>query len=83
MTVRTRMLNSLRNGNTFSVAQARSRFGAHNIAARIHELRNEGHVIYSNVKTRADGRRVTEYRLGTPRLAAIRAAEQMGVRLYA
>jgi len=41
--------------NTLSTAQARARFGIQNVSARIDELRQEGHVIYTNTKTRADG----------------------------
>ena len=64
-----KMLNTLTKSegyNTFSVAQARSRFGVGNIAARIAELRNEGYAIYTNIKSRADGSKVAVYRLGTP-----------------
>ena len=42
--------------NTLSVAQARARFGVQNVSARIEELRQEGHCIYTNTKRRADGR---------------------------
>ena len=52
--------------NTLTVAQAQSRFGVSNVAARIDELRREGHAIYTNTKTLEDGRKVTFYRLGTP-----------------
>ena len=34
--------------NTLTVAQARARFGITNVSARIDELRQEGHVIYTN-----------------------------------
>lgn len=52
--------------NTLTVAQAQSRFGISNVAARIDELRREGHAIYTNTKTLKDGRKITFYRLGTP-----------------
>jgi hypothetical protein len=52
--------------NTFSTAQARARFGIKNVSARISELRQEGYAIYTNMKTRADGTKVSVYRLGTP-----------------
>ncbi|MEN9921569.1 MAG: Helix-turn-helix domain [Candidatus Parcubacteria bacterium] len=64
-----RMLETLTksNGyNTFSVAQARARFGITNVAARIAELRQEGYSIYTNLKTRGDGSKVAVYRLGSP-----------------
>lgn len=52
--------------NTFTTAQARARFGITNVAARINELRQDGHPIYTNVKTLEDGRKISFYRLGTP-----------------
>jgi hypothetical protein len=52
--------------NTFTTAQARVRFGVSNVAARIGELRKEGHAIYTNTKTLEDGRKISFYRLGTP-----------------
>jgi hypothetical protein len=69
MTAKQRLLSFLskKDGyNTFSVAQARARFGIKNVAARIAELRNEGYAIYTNMKARADGSKVAIYRLGTP-----------------
>ena len=51
--------------DTFSVAQARRRFGVKNISARIAELRQEGWPIYTNIKSRGDGTKVAVYRLGT------------------
>lgn len=59
--------------NTFSVAQGRRRFGVTNIAARIHELRQDGHPIYTNVRSREDGSKVKVYRYGTPSKAMRRA----------
>jgi len=59
-------------------AQARARFGIQNVSARIDELRQEGHVIYTNTKTRADGSKVSVYRLGTPTKAMVRAAIKAG-----
>ena len=64
--------------NTLSTAQARARFGIQNVSARIDELRQEGHVIYTNTKTRADGSKVSVYRLGTPTKAMVRAAIKAG-----
>jgi predicted transcriptional regulator len=64
--------------NTLSVAQARARFGIQNVAARIDELRQEGHCIYTNTKRRGDGTKVSVYRLGTPTKAMVRAAIKGG-----
>lgn len=69
MSAKQRMLTALTKAdgyNTFSVAQARSRFGISNVAARIAELRQEGYAIYTNLKIRGDGSKVAVYRLGTP-----------------
>jgi len=64
--------------NTLSVAQARARFGIQNVAARIDELRQEGHCIYTNTKRRADGSKVSVYRIGAPTKAMVRAAIKGG-----
>jgi len=64
--------------NTLTVAQARARFGIQNVSARIEELRKEGHVIYTNTKTRGDGSKVASYRLGTPTKAMVRTAMAAG-----
>lgn len=64
--------------NTLSTAQARARFGIQNVSARIDELRQEGHCIYTNTKTRSDGSKVSVYRLGTPTKAMVRAALKAG-----
>lgn len=64
--------------NTLSTAQARARFGIQNVAARIEELRKEGHVIYTNTKSRADGSKVSVYRVGTPTKSMVRAALKAG-----
>jgi len=67
--------------NTLTTAQARARFGISNVAARIDELRQEGNVIYTNTKTRADGSKVQSYRLGKPTKALVRAAFSAGYSL--
>lgn len=55
MNVKTRLLRSLAKNNKFSVAQARILFRARNIPARIHELREDGWPIGSDVVYRKDG----------------------------
>jgi predicted transcriptional regulator len=67
--------------NTLTVAQAQARFGIQNVSARIEELRNEGHVIYTNMKTRGDGSKVASYRLGKPTKALVLAAYAAGYSL--
>ena len=76
-----RMLNTLRKTegyNTFTVAQARSRFGVQNVAQRIEELRQEGNVIYTNTRKLQDGRKISFYRLGTPRKSLVQTAIKHG-----
>jgi len=77
LTTKQKMVNYLSKTegyNTFSVAQGRNLFGIKNIAARINELRQEGHVIYTNTKRRGDGSKVAVYRMGKPTKALVRAA---------
>ena len=81
ISAKTKILNYLNKSegyNTLSVAQARARFGISNVAARIDELRQEGNVIYTNTKRRADGSKVQVYRTGKPTKAMIRAAYAAG-----
>ena len=68
--------------NTFSTKQAQRRFGITNVAARIDELRQEGHVIYTNTKS-VDGKKVSFYRLGSPTKAMVRTALAAGYSLTA
>lgn len=83
LTAKQKMLQTLTKTtgyNTFSVAQARARFGITNVAARIAELRSEGYAIYTNMKSRADGTKVAVYRLGTPSKSFKAQCRAMGVR---
>jgi hypothetical protein len=66
--------------NTFSTAQARSRFGIKNVAARIAELRKEGYAIYTNLRNRGNGTKVAVYRLGKPSRSFKARCRSMGVR---
>lgn len=82
MTVKERMLRFLQKTegrNTFSVAQAKAMWGIENVAARINELRNQGYIIYTNVRSRGDGSKVAVYRLGTPTKSFVADARSMGV----
>lgn len=73
--------------NTLTVAQARARFGVQNIAARINELREDGHAIYLNTRTKEDGSKVSFYRLGTPTkrqvAAGLKALREHGMSTFA
>jgi predicted transcriptional regulator len=64
--------------NTLTTAQARARFGIQNVSARIDELRQEGHCIYTNTVKRGDGTKVKAYRMGKPTKAMVRAALKAG-----
>jgi predicted transcriptional regulator len=84
LSAKQRMLNALSKTegyNTFTVEQARRRFGISNVSARIDELRQEGHVIYTNTKRNADGVKVASYRLGKPTKAMVRTALKAGYSL--
>ena len=72
---KTRILDFLEEGNRLTTAQAERMFHIDNVSARIHELRCEGFVIYSNKKTAKNGKKVTEYRLGTPSTSYLRSLE--------
>lgn len=64
--------------NTLTTAQARARFGIQNVSARIDELRQEGHCIYTNTVRRSDGSKVRAYRIGKPTKSLVRAALSAG-----
>jgi hypothetical protein len=64
--------------NTFTTAQAQRRFGISNVSARIDELRQEGHCIYTNTRVGADGRKVHFYRIGKPTKSMVKAALRAG-----
>lgn len=64
---KTRMLNVLlsdQGTNTFTVKQARRRFGVSNVSARINDLRKEGYSITTNTKTLRNGRKISYYSFG-------------------
>jgi len=74
MTQNERLVGYLSSGRSISAAQARSMFGIQRLSARIHDLRNEGFCVYTNVNN--DGR--TTYRLGTPSRQIVSAAYAVG-----
>ena len=80
LSAKQKMLNALKQKsgyNTFTVKQAQRRFGITNVTARIDELRQEGHVIYTNKKV-VDGKKVAFYRLGKPTKGLVKAALKAG-----
>jgi hypothetical protein len=62
-TQRTRLVKRLSSGKNLTVTEAASKFGIKRLAARIHELREEGFPIYTNKVSTRGGVRVTAYRL--------------------
>jgi biotin operon repressor len=66
MSAKNRMLTVLmkeEGKNTFTVSQARQRFGIANVSARIDELRKDGYNIITNTKTNREGKRINYYSL--------------------
>jgi len=57
-----KILSFLKTGKQLTVAEARKRFGVQRLAARIHDLRNDGFIVYTNKTSIAKGR-VTSYGL--------------------
>ena len=67
LTTKQKMLNALSKPtgrNTFTVNQARTRFGVWNVSARISELRSDGHPIVNVPKIDRDGCRIANYMMG-------------------
>jgi hypothetical protein len=62
-TQRTKLVKRLSSGKNLTVTEATSKFGIKRLAARIHELREEGFPIYTNRVAARNGERVTAYRL--------------------
>jgi predicted ArsR family transcriptional regulator len=59
-----KILGFLQTGKQLTVSEAQKRFGVSRLAARIHDLRNDGFVIYTNRRRVTVGnKKVTGYRL--------------------
>jgi hypothetical protein len=73
--------------NTLTPRKMQTMFGVANPSALVNELRNEGHSIYLNTRTKEDGTKVSFYRLGSPTKrivsAGIAAIRSQGVRAFA
>lgn len=65
MTQNERILKTLKSGQAFTVGQLAGLVGTTkaSVRARVSELRQEGHAVYANTRSK-DGK--TFYRLGTP-----------------
>lgn len=57
------ILNYLRSGKTLTAIEALQRFGCLRLAARLNDLRKEGHSIESPRVQLPNGKRVAKYRL--------------------
>ena len=64
MSAKQKMLSALKNNRSFTTRQARQRFRVWNVAARIHDLRKEGHNIITGVKKLTNGKTAAFYSLG-------------------
>jgi hypothetical protein len=58
-----KILAYLQAGNSITALEALQRFGCFRLAARIHELRREGHDIQERMVETSSGKRVAEYSL--------------------
>ena len=78
--MKTKILESLQDGNEVSGAQFASRYppDTSSVAARVSELRREGYAIYNNRKSDSQGRVTYKYRLGTPSRAVVAAGYAAG-----
>jgi hypothetical protein len=73
MSKQAKLLHYLYTGAEVTARQISGSFGLKNPHGAIHELRNQGHCIYSNKAVLADGTETTKYRVGKPsrRMVAI------------
>lgn len=73
MSKQAKLLSYLSTGASVTARQISGSFGLKNPHGAIHELRNQGHCIYSNKAVLADGTETTKYRIGKPsrRMVAI------------
>jgi len=74
MTQHKKLMGFFKSGKEITQAQAEGLFGVTNLAARVSELRAEGHSIYTN-KTKSGK---TAYRLGTPSRRMVALAYAVG-----
>ena len=62
----TKLVQALEKGEELTAKQIASRFNIANPTAVIANLRNEGHVIYTNTRKNHRGETVSKYRIGKP-----------------
>lgn len=66
MSKQAKLLNYLSTGASVTARQISGSFGLKNPHEAIRQLRGQGHCIYSNKSTLADGTETTKYRIGRP-----------------
>jgi hypothetical protein len=59
-----KLLTAMKEGRSFTPAQAEKTFGIKNLSAEASRLRHSGHAVYSRTRTAGNGVTVTEYELG-------------------
>ena len=74
MSKQAKLLNYLSTGAEVTAKQIQGSFGLKNPHDAIHQLRNQGHCVYGNKATLADGTETTKYRIGKPSRHMVAAA---------
>jgi len=83
MSKQAKLLNYLSTGAEVTARQISGSFGLKNPHGAIHELRNQGHCIYSNKAKLADGSETVKYRIGRPTKRMIAIANRIaGAQLF-
>ena len=80
MSKQNKLLNYLQTGSTVTPKQIARGFGLKNPHDAIHQLRNQGHCIYTN---RTSGSDTVTYRIGTPTKRMVAFANRvLGTRAF-
>ena len=83
MSKQAKLLNYLSTGAQVTARQISGSFGLKNPHGAIHELRNQGHCIYSNKAKLADGSETVKYRIGRPTKRMVAIANRIaGAQLF-
>jgi predicted transcriptional regulator len=77
MSKQAKLLNYLSTGAEVTAKQISGSFGLKNPHDAIHQLRSQGHCIYSNRAKLHDGTETTKYRIGKPSKRIIAAANAL------
>jgi len=65
-TSKEKLFKLLSSGKSYTTRQLQSWLGVDRIAARIHEMRQAGMMIQTEIKTNSKGEKVSTYRFGKP-----------------